>query len=316
MKAAVHYRYGEPEVVEVSDIPKPEPGAGECLIRVKACSVNPADWKYVAGHWRFVTGKRFPRLIGTDFAGIVEAVGPGTTNFSPGDEVIGSINPFKTGAAAEFVVAAARGLWRKPKNMTFTEAAGVPIAGGTAFIAFAEAGRSLRGIDVLITGAGGGVGHLAVQLAAYLGARVTAVCSAGKSDFVRSLGAARAIDYTIEDVAAADERFDIILDCAAVYRYKTARPLLKPGGVYDLLVLKGKLWLFGVAFLSRLFARRKMRTFLASPSGARNRALVELFEREVLQITVSKCFPLAQTGNALRELKTGHATGKIVVEVG
>jgi NADPH:quinone reductase-like Zn-dependent oxidoreductase len=315
MKAAVHNEYGEPEVAKVVELPDPVPEKNECLVRVKACSMNPADWKYLAGHWKFVTGNKFPRQIGADFSGIVESVGIEVSTFKSGDQVIGSVNPFKTGAAAELVAVPESALWQKPDSLDFTEAAGIPIAGGTAYLALAMSKMDIRGKEVLITGAGGGVGHLAVQLAAHLGAEVTAVCSAEKGEFVEALGAAEVVDYNTVDIGAAGKQYDQILDCAAVYSYRTARPLLKKGGEFILLVLKGKLWLFAVAFLSGIFARRKLRTFLASPSGNRNRILSDLFESRVLKMTVSARLPLEETGQALRMLKGGHATGKIIIEI-
>jgi NADPH:quinone reductase-like Zn-dependent oxidoreductase len=315
MKAAVHYEYGEPDLVRLAELPKPDCPADGYVIRVRACSVNPADWKYIHGNWRWVTGNRFPRQIGADFAGIVDAAGPRARRWQSGDRVMGSVNPFKTGTAAEFVAVGENQLWAMPDGLDFHEAAGIPIAGGTAYIGFCSGRADIAGKDVLITGSGGGVGHLAVQLAKHLGARVTAVCSEGKREFSIALGADEAIDYRETDVSRSDRRFDVILDCAASLDYATAKPILNPGGEYLLLELNGRLWLFATAALSRVFSTRTMRTYLASPSSARCQALKALFDSRTLRMTVSRRFPLEQAGTALAELKDGHAKGKIVIEM-
>lgn len=311
----MHYEYGEPDLVRLAELPKPDCPADGYVVKVRACSVNPADWKYMHGNWRWVTGNRFPRQIGTDFAGIVEAAGHRATRWHVGDEVMGSVNPFKTGTAAEYVAVGENQLCAKPEGLDFCEAAGIPIAGGTAYIGLCGGRADITGKDVLITGSGGGVGHLAVQLAKHRGARVTAVCSAEKREFSLTLGADEVVDYRETDVSTSGRRFDVILDCAASLDYATAKSILNPGGEYLLLELNGRLWLFATAALSRVFSKRTMRTYLASPSAERCRALKELFDTKAIRMTVSARFPLEQTGPALVQLKDGHAKGKIAIEV-
>lgn len=315
MKAAVHYDYGDPSLVTVADLPVPSCPKEGCIVRVHACSVNPADWKYVDGNWRLVTGKRFPRQIGIDFSGVIESAGSGVTKFAPGDRVFGSVNPFRTGTAAEYLAVKAKHLAFMPPNLDFIQAAGIPIAGGTAYRGLCGYYRDLCGKKVLITGAGGGVGHIALQMAKNLGATVTAVCSAEKAGFCLSLGADEVIDYRKTNIDTLQTGFDIILDCAASLNYRTARPLLNRRGEYILLELNGRVSLFAVAFFSRFFARRRMRTYLASPSGERCAKLAALFESEALKITVGSRYPLSRAGEALAELKAGHSTGKIVIHI-
>jgi NADPH:quinone reductase-like Zn-dependent oxidoreductase len=315
MKAAVYYGYGEPDLVTVTDLPDPICPKDGCIVKVKACSVNPADWKYVHGNWKWVTGGRFPRQTGTDFAGVIETVGPGVKEFQLGDKVFGSINPFRTGTAAEYVAVKEKHIARMPPNLDFYEAAGIPIAGGTAYIGFGGHGGDLSGKRVLITGAGGGVGHLAVQLAKLRGGHVTVVCSAEKKTFCKRLGADEVIDYRETAPETLAPCFDIILDCAASLDYRSARRLLKNAGEYILLELNGRIQLFAVALLSRFFASRRMRTYLASPNGERCRQLAALFESGSLRIEISERYPLDRAAEALTRLKSGHAKAKIVIDI-
>ena len=315
MRAAVHYGYGDTNLVRIEEIPVPIPGPGECLIRVMAASINPADWKYLEGRWRPFTGKSFPRQIGADFSGVVVSPGKKVVSFESGDAVLGSVNPFKTGTLAEYVSVPEKSICKKPESIGFVEAAGIPIAAVTAYIGLVKKGRQLDGKHVLITGSGGGVGHVAVQLAKNLGARVTAVCSTAKIDHVRVLGADRIIDYTVDSVKNGDDRYDVIFDCASTFTYREAKRMLRPGGEYLMLEIHGKLWLFAASFLSQRFSIRKMRTFVASPHGARTAVVAGLFERGIVKMTISACFPLEKASEALGILKAGHTLGKIAIEI-
>ena len=223
MKALQYDRYGGPEVLQLREAPVPRPAPWECLVRVHAASINPADWKLMAGQWRFATGRRFPRGIGIDFSGTIEQAGPLAGNLRPGDRVMGMLNPLLRGALAEYVAVSGRALSRVPRNLGFAEAAGVPVACGTAFLSLHHRRRDLRGRRVLITGAGGGVGHFALQLAARAGAEVTAVCGQPKAGLCLELGAARVVDYAREDPLAGREPFDLILDCASRIPFSKAR---------------------------------------------------------------------------------------------
>ncbi|MEA3065494.1 MAG: hypothetical protein QOJ27_1946, partial [Sphingomonadales bacterium] len=216
MRAAVYRRYGPPEVVRIEEIARPVPGDGEVLVAVRAASVNPFDRHYMRGRPRIVRlgfGLRRPKLTrpGADLAGTVEAVGRGVTRFRPGDAVFGTAR----GAFADFVCAAEAKLAIKPAALSFEQAAALPVAGLTALQGLRDHGRLQAGQKVLIVGAGGGIGTFAVQIAKAMGADVTGVCSAGKVELVRSIGADRAIDYRREDAARGGELYDLILDLAA-----------------------------------------------------------------------------------------------------
>ena len=216
MKAVLHRRYGPPALLEIEEIGRPELTDGGVLVRVHATSVNPADWHTITGEpliARFGAGLRRPKsaACGIDYAGTVEAVGKNVTGFKPGDEVFGA----RTGAFAEYVNARAdRAVRPKPGNVTFEEAASVPVAALTALQGLRTKGQLEPGHHVLINGASGGVGTFAVQIAKALGADVTAVCSTRNVDIARGLGADRVIDYTRDDFTKSDRCFDLVLDIA------------------------------------------------------------------------------------------------------
>jgi len=214
MKAIVRDRYGSPDVLALREVEKPELADDGVLVRVRAASLNRSDWYDLTGIYlgRLQMGVRRPRsrLVGTDFAGTVEAVGADVAGLQPGDEVFGG----RSGALAEYVCARARSVVLKPARLTFEEAAAVPIAGLTALQGLRDKGGTKAGQKVLINGASGGVGTFAVQIAKALGGEVTAVCSTANVDLARSLGADRVVDYTREDFTRSDERYDLMLDNA------------------------------------------------------------------------------------------------------
>jgi NADPH:quinone reductase-like Zn-dependent oxidoreductase len=316
VKALVYDRYGGPEVLHLADLPEPRPGPGECLVRVHAASVNPADWKIMRGQWRFASGRSFPRPIGIDFAGTVERTGRGVRGFAAGEAVMGMVNPLVRGSMAELVRVPARNLSRAPRNLSLVEAAGLPVAFATARLALRHRRRLLAGRKVLLTGAGGGVGHFALQLASRAGAQVTAVCSAGKADLCRGLGAARVLDYGQSGPLALEERFDVVLDCASSIGWPKARRLLAPRGEYLFLDTAGRLVPFLKALASQLSPGRRMWTFLVTPSGRRGRRLAELFERQALRVVIGGVYPLTDAVEAYRESLRGHAQGKLIVTPG
>lgn len=315
MRAAVHYRYGEPELLTTAEIPDPVPGPGQCLIRIGAASLNPADWKYLAGHWRALTGNRFPRQTGIDFAGAVVTIGEKVSGFEPGDRVMGSVNAFRTGTAAEYAAVSASSICRIPDSLSYIEASGIPVAGGTAYMGLAGSRLDLEGRRILVTGSGGGVGHLAVQLARHLGAEVTAVCGPSKIEFSESLGAARVFDYTVTEPAQLGGGYSLIFDCATSIGWRRGRTMLDRDGEYILLDIKGRLHLFAAAAVSRHLPGPTMRTFLAAPHAGRCKELAKLFADGSLSMTVGGTYGLPDIAAAMRKLKDGHALGKIVVEL-
>jgi NADPH:quinone reductase-like Zn-dependent oxidoreductase len=328
MRAIRYDRYGPPaEVLEVREVEAPTPREGEVLVRVRAAGANPVEWHLVRGEpflIRLMNGLRRPKDgdVGFDVAGVVEEIGPGVTDFRPGDEVFGH----GSGSFAELTRARSSRLARKPERLSFEQAASVPVAGGTAFHALVTHGKVEAGERVLIVGAGGGVGSFAVQLAKALGAEVTAVCSGEKTDYVRALGADRVVDYTREDVTTLPARYDVVIQLAGDHSLFALRRLLSPHGR---LVLAGSgAGRDGTGFvlgalrgfvLSRLFSRftdRAVKMFVSSTSREHLEALVGFVERGELTPSVEHAYPLEQAADALTEIESGHARGKLVVAVG
>jgi NADPH:quinone reductase-like Zn-dependent oxidoreductase len=321
MKAVVQREYGPPlEVLRLEDVDEPTPGNGEVLVRVRAAGVNALDWHLVTGEptiMRLVgMGLRRPKRpgVGRDVAGVVEAVGQGVTRFRPGDEVFG----WCAGAFAELVVTGEDRLVPKPANVTFEQAAAIPVAAITALQGLRDQGEVEPGQQVLITGASGGVGTFAVQLAKHLGAEVTAVCSTRNLDLVRSIGADHAVDYTREDFTRSGQRYDAILDIAGRPALLGCRRTLKPGGRLVLAGGEGGRWLGPLprmvrALLLGLLGSRKVRTFEAKENREDTLVLADRLESGHLCPVIDRTYDLAAAPEAVRYLEEGHTQGKVVV---
>ena len=322
MKAIVYHRYGAPDVLELKEIDKPAVGDDQVLIRVRAASVNPLDWHFMRGapyFLRIKAGLRKPKVIrlGVDAAGTVESVGGNVTRFLPGDELFGGC----TGAFAEYAVASEKALARKPANLTFEQAAAVPIAALSALQGLRDKGRIQAGQRVLINGAAGGVGTFAVQIAKAFGAVVTGVCSTRNVDMVRSIGADHVVDYTQEDFTRNGQRYDLILDSVGNHSLSAFRHALTAKGT---LVMVGGpengRWIgpmtgmLKVVVLSR-FVSQKLLPFLAKRSQADLVFLKELLEAGKVTPVVDRCYPLREVPEAIRYLEEGHARGKVVIIV-
>jgi NADPH:quinone reductase-like Zn-dependent oxidoreductase len=323
VKAAVRDRFGTPaDVVEVRELETPEPAEGEVLVRVRCASVNIADWYEVTGRplvTRPTRGILKPKSnrIGTDYAGVVEAVGAGVTGFAPGDEVFGG----RDGAFAEYVCARAdRSLTPKPASLGFDEAAAAPVAGVTALQALTSKGRLQPGQHVVVHGASGGVGTYAVQIAKALGGVVTAVCSTRNVEQARSLGADRVVDYTREDFTRGDERFDLMIDIAGTRPWRECARVLAPDAT--VVVVGGPRARFlgplghvvGMR-LGSLRGDRRVVFFVAQLTKDDMGTLGELLDSGQVRPAISDRFPLADIAGALEHQGTGHPRGKIVVDV-
>jgi NADPH:quinone reductase-like Zn-dependent oxidoreductase len=321
MKAIVQREYGAPlEVLRLEDVDDPRPGDGEVLVRVRAAGVNALDWHLVTGEPTIMRiagmGLRRPKRsgVGRDVAGVVEAVGPGATRFRTGDEVFGWCD----GAFAELVVTGEDSLVPKPANVTFEEAAATPVAAITALQGLRDQGEAQPGQQVLITGASGGVGTFAVQLAKHLGAEVTAVCSTRNLELVRSIGADHAVDYTRQDFTQSGHRYDVILDIAGRPSLRGCRRSLKPGGRLVLAGGEGGRWLgplprMGRALLLGLLGDREVRAFEAKENREDTLELAGLLEAGDLVPVLDRTYDLAAAPEAVRYLEEGHTQGKVVV---
>lgn len=325
MKAIVRRCYGPPDVLALETIAKPVPKDDQLLVKVHAASVNPADWHLVRGEpflMRIGEGFGTPKnpRVGIDFAGTVEAVGKNVTRYKPGDEVFGGGN----GSLAEYIVIREGGNFtRKPANISFEEAAAVNVGALTSLQALRDGGLIKAGQKVLINGSSGGVGTYAVQLAKWLGAEVTAVCSTRNVELVRSLGADRVIDYTKEDFTKGDERYDVIMDNVAGRPILEIRRVLKPQGKY--LVIGGGgpdagPWLGALkaplkAFVISWFVDEDLRFFLSHASAEDLGILAGLLESGTLRSVIDRRYSLAEAADAMRYLETGRARGKVIVTI-
>jgi NADPH:quinone reductase-like Zn-dependent oxidoreductase len=322
MKAIVQDRYGSADVLELRDIETPVAGSDDVLIRVHAASVFIGDWHVMTGLpylGRLVFGLRAPKLRvrGQDVAGTVEAIGEGVTTFQVGDEVFGTCR----GSFADYANARQDMVAPKPANLTFQQAATVPITGTTALQAVRDKGRVKSGQNVLIIGAAGGVGSFAVQIARAFGAHVTGVCSTAQLDLVRSIGAEKVIDYTREDFAEMGQRYDVILDIAGNRSVSNLRRALAPKGT--LVIVGGEgggRWFGGInrqlgAQLRSMFVGQRLGTFIAKQNGEDLFVLKELIEAGKLTPVIGTTFPLQQVPEAIRQLTEGHARGKVVITV-
>ena len=328
MKAIVLHAYGSPaEVLELQDVGEPSVDDDGVLVRVRATSVNPADWHLMRGEpyvARLDIGLRGPkhRVLGCDLAGQVEAVGRNVPTIQPGDEVFGSPFDHGFGAFAESCLLASEDLVApKPSGLTFEQAAAVPLAGMTALQALREHGRIEPGQRVLIIGASGGVGTFAVQIAKALGAEVTGVCSARNVELVRSLGADHVIDYTREDPTKDGERYDLVFQVVGTQSPADCRRALTREG--RLVAISGDAdghWIgpLGRAVKAMVLFRlssQRLSIFTVKPNGEDLRYLKELIEESKLRPIIDRTYSLSEAPEAIRYLEEGHARGKVVVTV-
>jgi NADPH:quinone reductase-like Zn-dependent oxidoreductase len=319
MKAIVYRNYGSPAVLSSEDIEKPSPRDNEVLLSVRASAVNPLDWHFMRGTpylVRIITGLRAPKLtgLGVDVAGQVEAVGRNVTQFKPGDQVFGACR----GAFAEYACTSASNLVMKPENVTFEQAAAVPVSAFTALQGFRKT-QIRSGQKVLINGAAGGVGTLAVQIARSFGAHVTGVCSTGNVDLVRSIGADQVIDYTCEDFTTGGQHYDVIFDLVGNHSLSACRRILSPKGFLIMAGGTSDVWMIGpiagsirAAVLS-LFGSRKLVWILARWSNEDLTVIQGLMATENVTPVIDRRYKLSEVPQAIRYLEEGHARGKVVI---
>lgn len=322
MKAVVQDGYGSADVFALEDVEPPQITDDHVLVRVAAAGVDRAVWHIMTGTpymARPAFGLRKPknRVPGMDLAGVVEAVGPAVTRFSPGDEVFG----LGTGAFASYASVSERSLARKPTNVTFAQAAAVAMSGLTALQALRDKAGVQAGRHVLVIGASGGVGHYAVQIAKAFGATVTGVCSTAKVDFVRSLGADHVVDYTREDVTSGSARYDAIIDINGGASTGRLLHILTDDGTIVLVGDETGGAGFGIvsrivgAMVRHPFSRRRVRPFLSRANADDMQALAELIEAGDVTPSIDRVFALDQAADALSYLDEGRVRGKVVIEV-
>jgi NADPH:quinone reductase-like Zn-dependent oxidoreductase len=323
MKAIVQDAYGSADVLQLRDIGQPSPGGGEALVQVRAAGADPGVWHLMSGvpYLMRVIGFGFRRpkvpVRGLALAGVVVAVGPGAARFQPGDQVFGTC---RTGSFAEYAVAREDRLAAKPATLSFEQAASLPVSALTALQAVRNQAKVKAGQRVMITGAGGGIGTFAVQLAKARGASVTGVCGPAKADLVRSIGADSVIDYTRQEIDCDGIRYDVIIDISGSRPLHVLRRALAPRGTlvltggdsYDRPALTGMSRQVRAPFLSTFTAQR-LRTFLARENAADYQTLAQLTESGALTPVIDRTYPLGEAAEAIRRIAAGHATGKGII---
>lgn len=310
MKAVV-YDKAVPGALELRELEKPVPKDGEVLVRIHAVSVNAADYRSMR---MGLIPKR--KIFGADIAGRVEAVGKNVGRFAAGDDVLGDISSFGFGGFAQYVAVSETALVRKPDGITFETAAALPMASVTALQALRSNGGIQPGHKVLIVGAGGGVGTFAVQLAKHLGAEVTAVCGTGNTELMRTLGADRVIDYSREDFAVSENRYDLVLAVNGGRPLSVYRRALRPGGIA--VVVGGTLSQAIKAMLLgpvMSFGSRKIRILAAKPSIEDLELIIKLVEDGSIRTVIDKRYGLSETAEAVRYIGEGHARGKVIINI-
>ena len=317
MKAAVIEGYGGPERFEIREVEKPSVGPGQLLVRVRAASVNPVDWKMRKGQLRLVRPARFPLILGYDVAGEVEAVGPEVDAFDLGDAVYAFVDSPHGGAYAEYVVVGQAAAAHKPERLSFEEAAAIPVAGLTALQGLRDRGELEKGERLLVNGGTGGVGHFAIQIGRATGASVTAVASGRNQELLRELGAVRGIDYEQEDFTTDEETFHVVFDTVGNSDLRSCDLILEEGGVFVTTALSPSLLAQTViSSVTGLFGpARRCRPVVVKSRGSDLALLNLLADTGRLRPLIEEVYPLEQIAEAHHRSETGRVRGKLVIRV-
>jgi NADPH:quinone reductase-like Zn-dependent oxidoreductase len=313
MKAIVIEKYGSPQVLKCAHVAMAEPGPQQVLVEIHASSVNPVDWKIRKGKLKFITGMKFPRFLGGDLSGTIVKVGKKCKRFKEGDEVYGLIGAIKGGAYAEYIAIDEKALVLKPANLSFEEAAAIPLAGQTALQGLRDKGKMKKGQNILINGCTGGVGLFAVQIAKNFETTVTGVCSTESQSLAREIGCDFVIDYKKEDLNALGKTYELIFDAAGMMDLKTAKKLLTKNGIYVSTLPSLKLILKSI--FSRLSGGKTYKSILLKSNAGDLNFLRELSEKGKLRVIIDSEFTLEDTVKAHEKSEQGHAKGKIIISV-
>ncbi|WP_161597184.1 NADP-dependent oxidoreductase [Dyadobacter flavalbus] len=312
MKAIVYKEFGTTDVLQTVEEPKPTIKADQVLVKVKAFSINPMDWKIRKGEMTLMSGSKFPKHTGTDFAGIVEEIGSSVSGLEIGDEVFGVVKNMKDGVSAEYVAVTSSLIWKKPVNISFAQAASIPVVGTAAVTALEKMGDISAQTSILINGATGGFGMFLLQLLKQTGANVTAVTSSRGVAYAKKWGATSVIDYTKENVLSRQAGYDIVVDLSGKTGYENAKKIMKSSALF--LNPTPKPIQIPLSFIKNLFTSKKHIVVLSSPSTKYTDTLLEAV-RNGLDIEIHKVFPFAQYKEAYQYAEQGGYIGKVVVEV-
>ncbi len=310
MKAIIFNRYGGPEVLEYTDVVTPRPGALDILIRVKAASVNPVDWKVRKGRLKLITGRKFPKYIGSEISGIIESVGSEVKDLKPGMRVFAGLS-YKGGGYAEYARVPAKNAIILPDNISFEEACTFAIAGITPLQALRDHAKITAGMHVLVNGASGGVGTYAVQIAKLLGARVTGVCSSRNIELVKSLGADEVIDYTQDNFGLNTDTYDAIIDAVGNKTFRQVRKSMRSKSY--LLKLNHSFRTYLAQFWTTLTSSRKVKMVLLKNRTEDVKWIRDHIALGKLRVVIDRTFPLQEARRAHEYSETGRSVGKIVL---
>ena len=313
MKAIAYQKFGNTDVLQRIEESKPSVQSNQVLVKVKAVSINPLDWKIRKGEMKLMSGSKFPKHTGVDFAGIIEETGSAVTNFKKGDEVFGVVkNTMKEGALAEYVAVPSALFWKKPVHINFCQAASIPVTGAAAVTALGKMGNINSGTKILVNGATGGFGMFLLQLLKQTGATVTAVTSTKAIDFANKWGANSVIDYTKENVLAQKNTYDIVIDLSGKMGYANAKQIMKPKALF--LNPTPKPIEIPTSLFKNLFTGKKHIVILANPSAGNMEQLLHAINAG-LQIQVSRVFSFDQSKEAYQYAEQGGYVGKVAVEL-
>lgn len=313
MKAIAYKKFGTVAVLQTVEQEKPAIKSDQVLIKVKAFSINPMDWKIRKGEMTLMSGSKFPKNIGADFAGIIEEIGPDVKGFKKGDEVFGVVkNMMKEGVSSEYVAVTSALVWKKPSNISFAQAASITVVGTAAVTALQKMGTINAQTNILVNGATGGFGMFLLQLLKNKGASVTAVTGTKSIEFAKKWGADSVIDYTKEDVLSQKSAFDIVIDLSGKMGYKNARQIMKSKAIF--LNPTPKPIEIPLSFFKNLFTAQKHIVILSSPSTKYTTVLLNALQNG-LEIEVNKVFPFSQYREAYEYAERGGYIGKVVVEI-
>ena len=311
MQAIICHRYGSTNVLKVEQKPAPKPSINQVLVEVKATSINPVDWKIRSGKLIIKTGLKPPNILGSDFAGVVIEVGSQVKDYREGDEVWGKFDSFKGGSYAQMIVANSQNISLKPKNLDFIQAAAIPNVALTAYQAMHNKANLKQGQRVLINGASGGVGLMAVQIAKAMKCHVTAVCSAKNGSLVKSIGADEVLDYNRVDILATKNAYDLFFDCVSNQSFLRVISTLKAGGKH----IKTTPDLFTVlGILLKPFHLKRPDHIMVQPNHKDLLQLKEWAENNELKPIVQQVFPMNEIAKAHKISEAGHVVGKLVMD--
>jgi len=312
MKKIIYNQYGSVDVLHSVEVNKPIPDTQQILVKVKAVSINPIDWKILMGEVKLMSGKKFPKSIGCDFSGTIESTGMGVQKFKAGDDVFGVTNPFKEGVLGEYILVNEKEIAKKPAELSFEQAAAIPTVGQSALQMLTKNLNNIKGKEILINGASAGVGMLAIQIAKSHGAIVTAVSSAKGYHLLKKWGSDYVIDYNKEKLTDLKKQFDVIIELSAKLSFSQAKKLMKPKSTY--FTVTPSLWNFLHSFLNNMVSKKKYEVLLMkSDTESLNR--LANYTLKDFDIHISKTYSMSDYKEAYKTIIKEGALGKVVFNV-